>query len=139
MRQLFYYKMRQKLITKCVRFFITKCDSFIIKRDSCYKMNNCITRRDSHYKNSTLQFATVKWETWQPWVWMNPQFWFFTNLRDHRRILFCNAINDFMMRSMISWWINFFFHFVLLLERTFGWAWSLPMFAFVRSPFRIAP
>ena len=29
MRQLFYYIMRQKFITKCVRFFITKCDSFI--------------------------------------------------------------------------------------------------------------
>ena len=29
MRQLFYYKMRQKFHTKYARFFITKCDSFI--------------------------------------------------------------------------------------------------------------
>ena len=27
-QQLFYYKMRQKFITKYVRFFITKCDSY---------------------------------------------------------------------------------------------------------------
>ena len=32
---------------------------------------------------------------------MNPQFWFFAHLNDHRRSLFCNAIN-------ISWWVNFF-------------------------------
>ena len=25
---LFYYKMRQKVITKCVRFFNVKCDSY---------------------------------------------------------------------------------------------------------------
>ena len=34
MRQLFYYKMQQKSITKCVRFFITKCNSFKTKSDS---------------------------------------------------------------------------------------------------------
>ena len=28
MRQLFYYKIRQKFITKCVRIFITKCDVY---------------------------------------------------------------------------------------------------------------
>ena len=28
MRQLFYYKIRQKLIKKSVRFFIRKCDSY---------------------------------------------------------------------------------------------------------------
>ena len=48
MRQLFYYNMRQKFITKCVRFFITKCNSFITKCDSYYK-----TRR-------LLQIATVQ-------------------------------------------------------------------------------
>ena len=30
-------KMRQKFIAKCVRFFITKCDSFITKCGSYYK------------------------------------------------------------------------------------------------------
>ena len=38
MRQLFYYKTRQKFITKCVRFFITKCNSFITKCDVYYKL-----------------------------------------------------------------------------------------------------
>ena len=38
MRQLFYYKMRQKCITKCARFFIKKCESFIRTCDSYYKM-----------------------------------------------------------------------------------------------------
>ena len=36
--QLFYYKMRQKFITKCVKFFIKKCYSFITKCDGYYKM-----------------------------------------------------------------------------------------------------
>ena len=38
MRHLFNFKMRQKLITKCVMLFITKCDGIIIKRDFYYKM-----------------------------------------------------------------------------------------------------
>ena len=38
MWQLFYFKMRQKFITKCPRFVITKCDSFIRNCDSYYKM-----------------------------------------------------------------------------------------------------
>ena len=29
MSQLLYYKMQLKFITKCVRFFLKKCDSFI--------------------------------------------------------------------------------------------------------------
>ena len=37
-----YYKMRQKFITKCVRFFDTKCDSFITKCDSYYKMRRLL-------------------------------------------------------------------------------------------------
>ena len=46
MRQLFYYKMRQK--------FITKCDSFITKCNSYYKLRRfyCKMRR-------LLQIATV--------------------------------------------------------------------------------
>ena len=42
MRHLFNFKMRQKLITKCVMLFITKRDGIIIKRDFYYKM-----RRDN--------------------------------------------------------------------------------------------
>ena len=52
MRQLFYYKIRQNVITKCVRFFITKCDSFITK---CK-----ITKCNNYYKTRRLlQIATV--------------------------------------------------------------------------------
>ena len=48
MRQLSYYKMRQNFITKCVRLFIanataiTKCDDFITKCDSYYKMRRLL-------------------------------------------------------------------------------------------------
>ena len=35
---------------------------------------------------------------------MNPQFWFFAHLSDHRRSFFCNAINNFTM---------FFFSFIV--------------------------
>ena len=42
------------VITKCVRFFITKCDRFITKCD------DCITKCDSYYKmRRLLQLATV--------------------------------------------------------------------------------
>ena len=46
MRQLFYYKIRQNVITKCVRFFITKCDSFVTK----YKITKC----NNYYKTRRL-------------------------------------------------------------------------------------
>ena len=39
MRQPFYYKMQQKLITKWVRLFISKCDSFIIYCDSYHRLH----------------------------------------------------------------------------------------------------
>ena len=53
MRQLFYYKLRQKFITKCVRFFITKCDSFTTKCDRYYQL------RQFYYKmRQLLQNAT---------------------------------------------------------------------------------
>ena len=42
MRQLFYYKMREKFITKCVRFFITKCDSCYKLRQLYYKMRQLL-------------------------------------------------------------------------------------------------
>ena len=38
MPQLFYYKKRQTFITKYVRFFITKCDSYYNFRRFYYKM-----------------------------------------------------------------------------------------------------
>ena len=51
MQQHFYYEMRQKLITKCVKLFITKCDCFIT--DSYYKM------RWFYYKmRQSLQIVT---------------------------------------------------------------------------------
>ena len=60
MRQLFYYKMRQKSITKCVRFFITKCDSFITKCDSYYKM------RRFYYKNAiVITKCDLNYKLWQ--------------------------------------------------------------------------
>ena len=49
MRQLFYYKMRQTFITKCVRLFTTKCDSFITKCDSYYKMRRLLQIATVHY------------------------------------------------------------------------------------------
>ena len=47
---------------------------------------------------------------------MNPQFWSFAHLSDHRHSLFCNA------NQRIHDGLKFFFHDLLLLERTFGWA-----------------
>ena len=38
MRQLFYYEMWQKFITKCVKLFITNCNSFITNCGSCYEL-----------------------------------------------------------------------------------------------------
>ena len=34
--------MRQKFITKCARFFIIKCDNFITKCDTYYKMRRLL-------------------------------------------------------------------------------------------------
>ena len=42
MRQLVYYKMREKFIKKCVRFFITKCDSCYKLRQLYYKMRQLL-------------------------------------------------------------------------------------------------
>ena len=50
MRELFYYKMQQKSITKCIKFFIKKCDSFITKCDDF--MMNCDST--GVYKRLTL-------------------------------------------------------------------------------------
>ena len=57
MRQPFYYKMRQKFITKCVRFVITKCDSY-------YKMQRFYYKMLQLYQNEMqrlLQIATVQY------------------------------------------------------------------------------
>ena len=53
MRLLPYYKMRQKFISKCVRFFITKCDSFIMKFDRYCKMQRLL-------QNASVQYITIK-------------------------------------------------------------------------------
>ena len=64
MQQLFYYKMRKKFITKCIRVFITKFNSFITKCDIITKRNNFITKCDSYYKmQGLLKIATVQSET----------------------------------------------------------------------------
>ena len=58
MRQLFYYKMRQNFITKCVRFIITKCDSS--KCDSYCKMRRFYYKMRQSLQNATLlEIATV--------------------------------------------------------------------------------
>ena len=52
--KLFYYKMRQKFITKCVRFYITKCDSFNIKCDSYYKLRRFYYKMQQLLQNATF-------------------------------------------------------------------------------------
>ena len=66
MQQLIYYKMRQKFITKCLRFFITKCNSCYKLRQFYYKMRQLlqnatfITNCDStNTSASTLIRGTV--------------------------------------------------------------------------------
>ena len=62
---------------------------------------------------------------------MNPQFWFFARLSYHWHNFLCNVISDFMTG------LSDFFHDLLLVERTFGWALYLPMFVFVCCPCRV--
>ena len=52
MRQLFYYKIRQQFITKCISFFIRKCDSSIC--DIYYKI-----RRFYYKMHQLLQKVTL--------------------------------------------------------------------------------
>ena len=54
MRQLFDYKIRQKFITKCLSFFITKCDSFITKCDSYYKLRQLYYKMRRLLQNATF-------------------------------------------------------------------------------------
>ena len=68
MRLLFHYKMRQKFITKCIRFFITKYDSITTKYDSITtKCTDFITNCDSYYKmrrllrNASIKLAVATW------------------------------------------------------------------------------
>ena len=55
--------MRQKFVTKCVTFFITKCSSVIRKRDSCYKMRRLLqTATEQHrFAKPEVLGKTVKW------------------------------------------------------------------------------
>ena len=48
MLQLFYYKMRQKFNTKCLRFFIAKYDSFF------YKMRQLLQIATALLQNATF-------------------------------------------------------------------------------------
>ena len=57
MGQLFYYKMRQNLIAKCVRCFVTKCDSFITKFDSYCKMRQFYYKIRRSLQNAPIQTA----------------------------------------------------------------------------------
>ena len=68
MRLLFHYKMRQKFITKCIRFFITRYDSITTKYDSITtKCTDFITNCDSYYKmrrllrNASIKLAVATW------------------------------------------------------------------------------
>ena len=62
----YYYKMRQKFITKCDSF-VKKCDSFVTK------CNNFNTEYGSHYKmRRLLQIATVKGVTIQQFLEKHP-------------------------------------------------------------------
>ena len=64
MQQLIYYKMRQKFVTKCVRFFITNCDSFITKCDVYYKLQ--------HYNELLIDF--IFWNNIFRWIfWKIPK------------------------------------------------------------------
>ena len=53
-RDRYYYKMRQKFITKCVKFFITKCDSFITKCDSYNKLAQLYYKIRQLLQNATF-------------------------------------------------------------------------------------
>ena len=53
MQQLFYYKMREKFITKCVRFFITKYDSY-------YKMRRLLQITDGNWLAPTWNVAILR-------------------------------------------------------------------------------
>ena len=75
MRLLIHYKMRQKFITKCIRFFITKYDSITTKYDSITTKYDSITTKcidfitncDSFYKmrrllrNASIRLAVATW------------------------------------------------------------------------------
>ena len=55
MRQIIYYKMRQKFTTKCVKFYITKCDSY-------YKIRRLvqIATVNVHHEQLIMEAATKK-------------------------------------------------------------------------------
>ena len=54
MWQLFDYKVRQKSITKCKRFFIKKYDNFIAICDSYYKLKQFYDKMRLLYQNMTF-------------------------------------------------------------------------------------
>ena len=61
MRQLFYYNMRQKFITKCVMFFLQNATVLLQNATVITNYDDFITKRDSYYKmRHLLQIATVQ-------------------------------------------------------------------------------
>ena len=59
-RQLLYYKMWQKVITKCVRIFITNVTVLLQNATVATNCDDFITKCDSYYKMwRSLQIATV--------------------------------------------------------------------------------
>ena len=72
-----------------------------------------------YYKTFTSEFKWIsKWETWPLQIRLNPQFWFFAHLSDHRLSLFCSAINEFM--------IGYFFLSLFITFRTNVWMSVIP-------------
>ena len=62
MRQLLHYKMREKVITQCVRFFITKYENLITNCNIYSKLQLFFTKSDSYDKmQRLLQIATVQY------------------------------------------------------------------------------
>ena len=55
LRQLFYYKITQKFITKGVSFFILKCDNVITKFGSYYKMRRFYSKMRQLLQNATFK------------------------------------------------------------------------------------
>ena len=61
MRQLFYYKIRQRFITKCVRFFLQNATFLLQNATVITNHDDFITKCASYYKmRRLLQIATVR-------------------------------------------------------------------------------
>ena len=62
MRQLLYYKLPQTFVTKCVRFFVTKCDGFITKCDVYYKLRQYSSdEKEEDDATTTCKICKIPW------------------------------------------------------------------------------